>query len=153
MCRNSIPGSLPVDSRFSVHEHFDVSGIALRGERMRQVGYKVFSHKTDELLCEVTLDPFVSGSLDRLRVGIGGMDGEATSGLEVDVKGVFEFPIFQRQLQNKSPSGKSMTVKRSRRKSSLGPPSWLDVPSTIKGILCFRRDLTLKIPGIFVRWN
>jgi len=88
-------------SRFSVHEHFDVSGIALRGERLQQLGHKVFSHKTDELLCEVTLDLFVSGSLDRLCAGIGGMDGEATSGLELDVKGVFELPIFQRQLQTR----------------------------------------------------
>jgi len=49
----------------------------------------------------VTLDLFVSGSLDRLCAGIGGMDGEATSGLELDVKGVFELPIFQRQLQTR----------------------------------------------------
>jgi hypothetical protein len=86
------------EARRSVHEYLDVPR-TLRGERLRQLGYEVFSRKGDELFCEVALDLFMRGSLDRLCFRIRGMDGEAASGLGLDMEGEFELLIFERELQ------------------------------------------------------
>ena len=59
----------------------------------------MFSHKGDELFCEVALDLFMRGSLDRLCVRIRRMDGEAAPGLALDMEGEFELLIFERELQ------------------------------------------------------
>ena len=59
----------------------------------------MFSHKGDELFCEVALDLFMCGSLDQRCVRIRGMDGEATSGFALDMEGEFELLIFERELQ------------------------------------------------------
>lgn len=59
----------------------------------------MFSHKGDELLCEVALDLFMRSSLDRLCVRIRRMDGETAPGLALDMEGEFELLIFERELQ------------------------------------------------------
>jgi hypothetical protein len=91
----------------SLHKYIDVSRNRLRRHRLREFGHEVFSHKADELFCEVALDLFMGSSFDRLRVRVGGMDSETASRLALDVKGVFDSLIVERELQTRKFRGEA----------------------------------------------
>jgi len=82
---------------FSIHKNLDVAVDALTFKRLLKFGRKLFRQAND-LLREVTFDLFLR-ALHRLGTGVGGMEGEAASGLALDMKAEFAFLALQRQLQ------------------------------------------------------
>src|SRR5215470_15549269 len=58
----------------------------------------MFSHKADNLFCDVTLHVIVGQYFNRLCIGIGRTDDEAAFRLALDVKGEPKVLIFERHL-------------------------------------------------------